>query len=64
MNILVRERPLYAYRKGRLKLPPVDPQRIVTQSELWRVDAAGEIAASRLVRGGTGGKMEAVCWWV
>jgi ABC-type oligopeptide transport system substrate-binding subunit/tetratricopeptide (TPR) repeat protein len=33
--------PLYAYRKGRLKLPPLDPLRVFAQSELWRVNAAG-----------------------
>ena len=33
--------PLYAYRKGRLKLPPLDPLRVLAQSEMWRVNAAG-----------------------
>jgi ABC-type transport system substrate-binding protein/tetratricopeptide (TPR) repeat protein len=33
--------PLCAYRKGRLKLPPLDPNRVFAQSELWRVDAGG-----------------------
>jgi ABC-type oligopeptide transport system substrate-binding subunit len=33
--------PLYAYRKGRLKLPPLDPLRVFAQSEAWRVNAAG-----------------------
>jgi ABC-type transport system substrate-binding protein len=33
--------PLYAYRKGRLRLPPVDPLRVFAQSERWRVNAGG-----------------------
>ncbi len=32
--------PLYAYRKGRLKLPPLEPQRVFAQSERWRLDAS------------------------
>jgi ABC-type transport system substrate-binding protein len=32
--------PLYAYRRGRLKLPPLDPLRLFAQSEQWRVNAA------------------------
>jgi ABC-type oligopeptide transport system substrate-binding subunit len=31
--------PLYAYKKGRLRLPPLDPLRVFVQSELWRVNA-------------------------
>jgi ABC-type oligopeptide transport system substrate-binding subunit len=34
--------PLYAYRKGRLTLPPVDPLRVFAQSERWRVHAGGK----------------------
>jgi ABC-type oligopeptide transport system substrate-binding subunit len=32
---------LYAYRKGRLKPPAVDPLRVFAQSERWRVNAGG-----------------------
>jgi ABC-type transport system substrate-binding protein len=33
--------PLYAYRKGRLTAPPLDPNRVFAQAESWRVGAAG-----------------------